>query len=1018
MGGLHYVQTLFYAADSEYPNGSGLANAYIVFEDPEYVDISGWVNPDVDFRGAFEASVDDKRYLVREDLYEGIYTIKRIAVNDLAQNTFERIAGSTDESDVNYLPIYSGELEFVPTDKYKHVGSETNNIVIGTNESEQILGLDGDDQLISGGGDDLLDGGAGNDYLDAGSGDDTLAGGPGNDYLYGGDGTDTARFDLNFDQVQFRATEQGYEVISADSVSLLVDVEQLEFADKKISISELIGEPSVLNSAYFADAIPGNYGAVAHNYGSIARLHNGSIISSWNYTDTWDIYLRIKQFGEQEYTDYPIYLPGDVAGQLHSYTDPTIIAYGNNTALIGWTTSEIHEDLPSETAVHVWEYNDLGEPVREILNLRDTGDYWRSDDVGRVDIQVNNNDILLVSYMIRHDDGDEVEYLVVDISSEQPSILVDRTSLAQSTGYITDPVIAPYNDGFLLITAEKLYSISPDSQYKQPVEVLSFDLPAICNVLLPIGDDQFIAGFGGHDGNIFLKKLDLSSPGIITDEVRVDVKARGEFDLELIDDQILMTWAQHTEDPAKSAAEDGIRAQFFNLDLTESSEQIGLYNEPFSDLEQELEIDSVMTDLGLSLKFNTEFRSDSIPRDVSDDKMYEQVFGQGYAFFNTLDVLDLANRQSSDSDGLHIVESEGLRQMFLDGETVNAGTGIDHLYLAADATSGFVTDSATILPYDYLDFSLASGIIAWSYEAAEGLLPIAENTLDATVSMAASVDLNLPKFINFENFSYYGDQNIKIEDTLTDNLLVTGSGRDEVISTGGKDLILSHEASDHITLTSIKVYSANYLAWNVSSDWQVGTADKLSIAGKTQFETVVNGGAGYDILTLTDRSDAFFLHDNLSSFNSSLILHDDFQGHAGFSRVSLIEEINSGYGDDVIDLTSPDYSLGGQQLIIDAGHGDDVVWGSDADEEIFGGAGNDTLFGGSGNNRLAGGLGADEFQFTKTSTNDVVIDFSLDDGDVLKFFNQDGALFDRDSITFNNARYCQFWCTASGGIPV
>ena len=107
-------------------------------------------------------------------------------------------------------------------------------------------------------------------------------------------------------------------------------------------------------------------------------------------------------------------------------------------------------------------------------------------------------------------------------------------------------------------------------------------------------------------------------------------------------------------------------------------------------------------------------------------------------------------------------------------------------------------------------------------------------------------------------------------------------------------------------------------------------------------------------------------------------------------------------GDDIIDLTSPDYSLAGQDIKVAAGAGNDTLWGSDANETLHGGDGKDALFGGVGINELIGGAGADEFQFTRTSTNDTVADFNISHGDTLKFFNTAGAQFDRDSVSLNS----------------
>ena len=87
---------------------------------------------------------------------------------------------------------------------------------------------------------------------------------------------------------------------------------------------------------------------------------------------------------------------------------------------------------------------------------------------------------------------------------------------------------------------------------------------------------------------------------------------------------------------------------------------------------------------------------------------------------------------------------------------------------------------------------------------------------------------------------------------------------------------------------------------------------------------------------------------------------------------------------------------------MNGGEGNDTIWGSDANETLNGGNGDDELFGGAGVNELIGGSGADEFQFTKTSANDTIAEFSISDGDTLKFFNTGGAQFDRDSIALNS----------------
>ena len=75
-----------------------------------------------------------------------------------------------------------------------------------------------------------------------------------------------------------------------------------------------------------------------------------------------------------------------------------------------------------------------------------------------------------------------------------------------------------------------------------------------------------------------------------------------------------------------------------------------------------------------------------------------------------------------------------------------------------------------------------------------------------------------------------------------------------------------------------------------------------------------------------------------------------------------IENISAG-DDDVIDLTSPDYSLSGQSITVD-GEGNDMLWGSDANETLKGGA-NDVLFGGAGVNELLAVLEQMSFSLQK-----------------------------------------------------
>ncbi len=153
------------------------------------------------------------------------------------------------------------------------------------------------------------------------------------------------------------------------------------------------------------------------------------------------------------------------------------------------------------------------------------------------------------------------------------------------------------------------------------------------------------------------------------------------------------------------------------------------------------------------------------------------------------------------------------------------------------------------------------------------------------------------------------------------------------------------------------------------------------------FDTVIDGGAGYDTLKLTKGSDVLFLDNIYTSFNANVPLLEDLDGNSNASRIAGIEEIHAGEGNDIIDLTSKFSSFEQfHSMTIKLAEGDDIAWAQSGNDFIYGGTGNDVLFGGKGNDTLTGGGGSDRFEFFKNSGNDIITDFSIQDGDLLRFF--------------------------------
>lgn len=270
---------------------------------------------------------------------------------------------------------------------------------------------------------------------------------------------------------------------------------------------------------------------------------------------------------------------------------------------------------------------------------------------------------------------------------------------------------------------------------------------------------------------------------------------------------------------------------------------------------------------------------------------------------------------------------------------------------------------------------------------------------DGTFDVSVTYTDNVSKISKSSTVTLKSDPRKVLSGTDGNDTLIGTSTGDIIEGGSGNDVIDGGEGNDTIILESNGTFGSDLFAHNTTSSVQAGTEESINLDGKTRFGDVMNGGADVDTVELTDGSDAFFLHDSFSGFHSSLTLVEDYDSRLGTARIANIENINSGLGDDIVDLTSPDYSLAGQNITVDGGSGNDTLWGSDANETLLGGEGDDVLFGGAGTNVLTGGADADEFQFTGSSTDDTITDFSLSDGDTLKFFNTGGALFDRGSVS-------------------
>lgn len=175
-------------------------------------------------------------------------------------------------------------------------------------------------------------------------------------------------------------------------------------------------------------------------------------------------------------------------------------------------------------------------------------------------------------------------------------------------------------------------------------------------------------------------------------------------------------------------------------------------------------------------------------------------------------------------------------------------------------------------------------------------------------------------------------------------------------------------------------YAAQHMG-NLVNNWS-GTLERVALKGKNKIEDIFVGSEDGNILFLTDDANG-----------DALFLDDVYTNGVTQTRLSGIDKIFAGAGDDVIDLTSGRYAYVGTGTHVHGGDGDDTIWMASGENAIFGDAGNDRLIGGanndvivggSGDDRLHGGGGEDIFCFGGNFGTDTIE--QLADGKVIVWF--------------------------------
>ena len=190
----------------------------------------------------------------------------------------------------------------------------------------------------------------------------------------------------------------------------------------------------------------------------------------------------------------------------------------------------------------------------------------------------------------------------------------------------------------------------------------------------------------------------------------------------------------------------------------------------------------------------------------------------------------------------------------------------------------------------------------------------------------------------------------------------------------------SNDGQDIFFAKADSTWSGKYVAHHegsLESGW-TGTGMSVSLAGKNRICDLFSGSDAPSVLYLTDslNGDALFIDDIYSTLP---------EGEEQQARISNLNSIYGGAGDDVIDFTSQRFHYSGDCIDLRGGSGNDTIWagheksrlfGDGGDDTIVGGHGDDVLVGGSGDDILNGGGGNDIFCFSGNWGNDVVSQLS------------------------------------------
>ena len=355
--------------------------------------------------------------------------------------------------------------------------------------------------------------------------------------------------------------------------------------------------------------------------------------------------------------------------------------------------------------------------------------------------------------------------------------------------------------------------------------------------------------------------------------------------------------------------------------------------------------------------------------------------------------------------------------------------GTDHVdtMIGSDGRESFITERGD----DYVDGGLGYDRVRYDrsgvdYVNVDLLGETASGIWDGLAFTDTLVDIEWIRGSRYGNDTLAGDDEGNTLQAYSGNDFLDGrGGADELYSGYGADTLNGRDGNDTLEGGA----DGDVLRGNDDDDFlNAGSGDDFANGGKQHDEVnggdgndtlegangmdtirgeggfdlifggrsndVISGGSGDDTVRGNEGKDELFGdlgNDSVMGGNQDDTLRGSF-GNDTLLGQNGFDQISGDDGDDWIDG-------GNAGDTIDGGAGNDWIRGSDGKDELYGGADNDTLNGGQLDDTLTGGSGLDVFVFTGGWGQDVVTDFSSDDGEKIDFTSMNKITDFTDLVT-------------------